>query len=78
MMADEWTCVRCGGALEEGYVPEHGDMNYGLGPSEWVEGRAELSFWSGLKTDGKAKYKISARRCVNCGHLELFAREPAE
>jgi hypothetical protein len=26
--------------MEEGYVPEHGDMNFGLGPSEWVEARA--------------------------------------
>jgi len=74
-MSDEWTCVRCGGALEEGYVPEHGHMNYAT-TSEWVEGTPQLSFWSGLKTDGKARYKISALRCSACGRLELLAREP--
>jgi hypothetical protein len=64
--------------LEEGYVPEHGDMNSVLSPSEWVEGRPQTSFWSGFTSDGKARYKINALRCVNCGHLELYAREPAD
>lgn len=77
-MSDEWTCARCGQQMEEGYVPEHGDMNYGLGPSEWVEGRPQSSFWSGLKSDGKVRYKINALRCTGCGHLELYAREPAD
>lgn len=77
-MADEWTCARCGGALEEGYLPEHGDMNIGLGPSEWVEGKPQTSFWSGLKTDGMARYKVLALRCAGCGRLELFARERSD
>jgi hypothetical protein len=63
--------------LEEGYIPEH-DASDMLSPSAWVEGRPQTSFWSGLKTDGKARYNINALRCVNCGHLELYAREPAE
>jgi hypothetical protein len=76
-MSEELTCARCGGSLEEGYIPEQGDMNYGLGPSEWVEGQPKISFWAGLDTDGREKFKVEAFRCASCGRLELFARESA-
>jgi hypothetical protein len=64
--------------LEEGYIPEYGDGNYGLGPSEWIEGPPQTSIWKGLKTSGRAKFWIGAFRCGSCGHLELFAKVPVE
>lgn len=76
-MGEEMKCVRCGGALEAGFVP---DRDYGMPtkPSEWVEGEAVSKFWTGLQVDGRRQYKVVTFRCVGCGHLESFAREPVE
>lgn len=72
-MTDELKCLRCGGALEEGYIPEY--AAYSACEMLWVEGRPESSVWTGLKMGGGRRFKTYTYRCEGCGRLESFARE---
>jgi hypothetical protein len=59
--------------MEEGYLL---DLTYGGAmPSKWVEGKPEVSFWTGIKTKGKHQIRISTFRCRDCGYLESYARD---
>ena len=71
----ELKCIQCESVLEEGFIPDRGDHNFGLIPV-WVEGLPESSFWTGLKTKNRRKYSVRAMRCPTCGRLELFADQP--
>jgi hypothetical protein len=75
-MADDLKCLRCGGPLEEGFIPEF--TGHGSCQMPWVEGRPETSFWSGLKINDRRCLKTFTYRCTQCGRLESFAREPFE
>src|SRR4051812_44116186 len=68
----ELKCPKCGGRMEEGYVP---DYAYGmvLRPS-WFPGAPEISRWYGLKTKGRPSFPILTFSCVGCGYLESYAR----
>jgi predicted 2-oxoglutarate/Fe(II)-dependent dioxygenase YbiX len=45
-------------------------------PSEWVDGRAASSFWTGrLKND--ERFEVTAFRCSQCGFLKLYAEKPS-
>ena len=74
-MSEELKCSRCGGGLEEGFIPDLGDLNVPNPPAEWVEGRPEESFWEAIKAKGRQIYKVVTSRCEGCGYLESFARE---
>ena len=74
-MGEELKCSRCGGRLEEGFMPDLGHLNVPNPPAEWVEGQPEKSFWDGIKTKGREVYKVVTFRCEGCGYLESFARE---
>ena len=75
-MADDLKCLRCGGVMEEGFLPEF--TGHGSCETPWVEGRPQRSFWSGLKVNDRRRLKTFTYRCTQCGRLESFAREPFE
>ncbi len=65
-------CPRCRGALEPGFVTDrtqHGSPT----EQEWVEGKLETSFWTGIKTEGRDRYAVRTLRCERCGYLESYA-----
>lgn len=72
-------CTACGGALEEGFIPDVGTAQTWL--AIWVPGAPSTSkgFWERLRTgggvslDGTNAKAIEAHRCSACGHLELYA-----
>jgi predicted nucleic-acid-binding Zn-ribbon protein len=76
-MAAKNECAKCGGAMSEGFVIDHGD--YQVKQQQiWVEGEPQASFWSGLKTSGKQAYNVRAFRCENCNFLEFYTAEEAD
>jgi Zn ribbon nucleic-acid-binding protein len=74
-MVEAVKCLRCGGAMEEGFIPDRGHYGIETAPTTWVEGEPETSFWSGLNTDDRRRYIVIINRCVQCGWLEQYARE---
>ncbi|NNF58694.1 MAG: hypothetical protein HKN04_10685 [Rhodothermaceae bacterium] len=72
-MADLWhkTCLRCGGAMEEGYVLDITDS--GKKTAKWIEGAPERSVWVGLKTGSRRSFALRAYRCAECGFVDLYA-----
>ncbi len=77
-------CTSCGGALEEGFIPDTGTAQTWV--ALWVAGSpsTKKGFWErvrsggGVSLEGQDVKAIEARRCVRCGHLELFATRPPE
>jgi hypothetical protein len=72
-MPENLRCLRCGGTLQEGFIPN----NYNPGifaPARWVEGKPKtywLTGWQarkGMKSSGIISY-----RRVKYDHLELLA-----
>ena len=65
-------CPKCSMLMDEGFVVDHG---YGAdGQSEWVEGRPQKSFWSGIKITDKLRRPVFPYCCPGCGFLESYAR----
>ena len=75
-MTETTKCASCGGAMQEGFIMDRAHYNF---PAEqqWVEGEAQHSFWTGLKTDGRQQFKVETYRCEKCGRLESYARKSA-
>lgn len=65
------SCPHCSIGLSEGYVLDR--TRNGRLVSQWVEGRPERSFWTGLKLGNRGVYPISAYRCPRCGYLAFYA-----
>jgi hypothetical protein len=63
--------------MAEGFVVDRGHHSV---PSEqrWVEGIAERSLWTGIKTKGRAVFAVVTYRCNRCGLLESYARTRAK
>jgi DNA-directed RNA polymerase subunit RPC12/RpoP len=72
-------CTACGGALEDGFIPDTGHAQTWV--AVWLKGApaANTGFFNRLRTGGGVDMTdvdakaIDARRCTDCGHLELFA-----
>ena len=65
-------CTKCGGTMEPGFILDK--AHHGMPtPAEWLEGRPESSFWTGLKTKGRDRFPVTSYRCDRCGYLESFA-----
>jgi len=64
-------CLRCSGAMEEGYLADGG---HGVNSevAKWVGGAPDVR-WYGVKTKGHDQIPLSAYRCANCGHVEFRA-----
>ena len=67
-------CIRCNGAMEEGFVLDRGHYNARM-VDTWVEGKPETSFWTGLKIDDRQTFEVRTFRCTECGYLENYANE---
>lgn len=65
-------CPKCRAPMDLGLVLDKGHHN-SLNTEEWLEGEAEESFWSGLKTKGKDRMPVRTYRCSRCGYLESYA-----
>jgi len=65
------TCPRCSVQLQEGYILER--ARNGRGATEWIEGKPERSFWSGVVLSGRARLPVASFRCPRCGLLEMYA-----
>ncbi|MBO8190131.1 hypothetical protein ITI46_00120 [Streptomyces oryzae] len=66
------TCTHCGaGGLEQGFVEDSGQNARGY--SRWIAGPLERGIFGGAKRMGRPARQIDAYRCLECGHLELFA-----
>lgn len=60
--------------MDSGFIV---DFTYGTQASEqpsWVEGKAEPSFWKGLKLGDKERFPVVTFRCPKCGQLKSFAQ----
>lgn len=66
-------CLRCGNAMEPGFVMDRAHYSVPTVAS-WVEGAPERSIWSGLKTQGRDTFPVISYRCEQCGYLEAYAR----
>ncbi len=69
------SCLRCGSAMEQGFVADKGDYN-ALDLQRWIEGAPERSFWTGIKTKNREVLVVSTFRCERCGYLESYATTP--
>ena len=59
--------------MEKGYQPDGiDDGRWKAG--EWVEGKPQPSFWTGLKIGEHDRHKIEVFRCQSCGCLESYAK----
>jgi len=65
------TCPKCSVQLQEGFILEQ--ARHGRGATEWVEGKAVKSFWTGVELRGRARLSVATFRCPRCGFLELYA-----
>jgi hypothetical protein len=63
--------------MEPGYVMDHTGQSAGLAP-QWVEGAPEKSFWTGVRTTGRAVLPVTTYRCERCGYLESYANPAPE
>ena len=68
-------CPKCTGAMEPGFILDKAHFNMPANP-EWVEGKPESSFWTGLQTKGRERHSVMTYRCERCGFLESFAGLP--
>jgi hypothetical protein len=64
-------CTRCRTTMEPGFVL---DQTYGaMAQSDWVAGKPERSFWTGLTVKGRERLPVTTYRCPKCGYLESYA-----
>jgi len=73
-MADERRCSRCEGALHVGFLEDKGERG-SIAASRvlsWIDGQAETGAFGGAKVFGKERHAVSAYRCGQCSHLDLF------
>jgi predicted nucleic-acid-binding Zn-ribbon protein len=73
-MSEANKCPKCDGTMQEGFIFDDGYVN--LTASRWVADAPELAFGRWVKVAGKEQYQIRSFRCVKCGYLESYAKEP--
>lgn len=77
------TNCSCGGAMAEGFMPDHGDMAatwvsiFVAGTPQARTSAMEKFFrGTGLKPwEDEAVWAVKAYRCESCGKLELYAKD---
>ncbi len=67
-------CSACGVRMEEGFIADRGHGER-VKPDTWVEGKPEISRWSGAKVKGKKRVEVTALRGPRCGRVELYAMD---
>jgi hypothetical protein len=76
-MFDKNVCPECSGSMEQGFLVDRTSYS-SMNPGDWIEGEPEESFWTGTKTRGRARYRITSLRCTTCGYLKFYANEKSE
>ena len=72
MSASQPNCPACKVRMDEGFVLDF-TQHSSFKSSEWVSGKPQPSFWTGLKLKGHEKLPIVAFRCPSCGMLLHYA-----
>lgn len=67
------SCPKCGGRMEQGFVAAK--TSHGNVLSEWIEGVAQRSIWTGVKLRGRRRLTLETFRCGRCAYLESYAPE---
>jgi hypothetical protein len=62
--------------MEEGFVPDLGHVT--IYRQEWVQGEPEKSYWHNITLKNTNRRIIQAFRCIGCGYLEFYAKQPAK
>jgi hypothetical protein len=74
-MTDQMLCPKCGGVMDEGYIPDRG---YGAFHQPfWVPGKVIRSFL-GVRVPGTSTYPTRQYRCTRCGFVETYAPEEVD
>jgi hypothetical protein len=71
---NERTCSRCQGALRVGFLEDKGERG-SIAASRvlsWIDGQAQKGAFGGAKVLGKQRHDVTAYRCSQCDHLDLF------
>ncbi len=71
MNTDTPICSKCGGEMEEGFIPDY--RREGVAASQWVEGSPKKPFFWGSIVSNKDQIAITTFRCTRCGYLESYA-----
>jgi len=66
-------CPKCKNKMIHGFVPTYFHNN--SENSHWCEGIPKKSFLGGVDSQSDINIPIGAFRCINCGYLELYAKE---
>jgi len=61
-------CPKCGAKMEEGFLIES------KLPSRWMAGKAGKPVLGDTAAPAREQRQIESFRCLECGHLELYAR----
>jgi hypothetical protein len=67
-------CLRCGGAMQQGYIVDRVSGWYD--PTKWFEGELVIGKLGGIKKAKSKPFLVSTYRCVQCGYLESYAAKP--
>ena len=70
-------CPKCNGTMEEGFSLDSGHYSIPA-QSQWLEGKPERSFWTGLVTKNRQLLAVITYRCEACGFLESYARDEGQ
>jgi len=64
-------CVKCGTAMEPGYIP---DRNMGwYDPRKWFPGALRLTGLKGVAKNKSTPLHVISYRCSGCGYIESYA-----
>ena len=61
--------------LEPGFIEDTGEGSRGY--LRWIPGPLEKGIFGGAARMGKLRLDVSAHRCGECGHLDLYVEPQA-
>ncbi len=67
-------CLRCGGEMQQGYVPDR--TLGGYDPTKWFAGELIVGTLGGVEKVKSEPLLVQTYRCVACGYLESYAVKP--
>lgn len=67
-------CPKCSSEMTEGFMLETGLLSDPR--PKWVDGRPVVGALGGVKIAERDVRRIETYRCIGCGFLESYAKEP--
>ena len=64
-------CVKCGSAMESGYIPDRNMSWYD--PRKWFPGALRLTTLQGVAKNKSTPRHVISYRCTACGYIESYA-----